>query len=213
MLKSIFWDNDGVLVDTERLYYLANKSVFESIGIELTKKMYLEYFLIKGTGAWHLTKDYGFSQSRLEELRNTRDALFSQMISMEKMLFEGVRETLSILSEKYRMSIITGSRRDHFDLIHRTTNILHFFDFVLTAEDFTKYKPDPQPYNIALQRSGLKKEECIIIEDTERGLASAAAAGIKCIVIPHELSREGNFSTAYKILSSISSLPGILSEI
>lgn len=210
MYKAIFWDNDGVLVDTEKLYYLANKMMFETIGVTLTEQLYHDNFLVKSSGAWHLTKELGISALQLQELRDLRNKLYAELLCREKLLIEGVFETLEYLSDKYHMSIVTSSRKDHFDLIHRSTDILHYFKFILTGEDFTQYKPHPEPYLMALKRSGFSKEECIIIEDSERGLQSANAAGIDCIIIPHRLSREGNFSGAVKILDSIAELKNIL---
>jgi HAD superfamily hydrolase (TIGR01509 family) len=203
MIKAILWDNDGVLVDTEKLYFLANRQIFESIGIDLTPEVYFENFLRKGTGAWHLAEEKGISIDRIKELRDLRNELYSKFLQKEKILLKGVEEVLSYMHKKYIMGIVTSSRKDHFDLIHHSTNILKYFDFILTGEDFTRLKPDPQPYLMALEKTGLKKEECIIVEDSERGLASANAAGIKCIVIPHELTKKGNFETAYKVLSNI----------
>jgi HAD superfamily hydrolase (TIGR01509 family) len=203
MIKAIFWDNDGVLVDTERLYFLANKQIFESIGIYLTPELYVENFLRNGTGVWHLAEEKGLNPDRIKELRDLRNELYSKFLLEGKILLKGVEEVLSHLHKKYIMGIVTSSRKDHFDLIHRSTNILRYFDFILTGEDFTRFKPDPQPYLMALEKTNLKKEECIIIEDSERGLSSANAAGIKCIVIPHELTQESNFVGAYKVLSNI----------
>ena len=79
----------------------------------------------------------------------------------------------------------------------------YYFDFVLTCEDYKKSKPDPEPFLTAIKRTGLKREHCIIVEDSERGLDAAKAAGIRCIVVPHNLTRDNNFSGAYRVLDSI----------
>jgi beta-phosphoglucomutase-like phosphatase (HAD superfamily) len=57
MIKAILWDNDGVLVDTERLYYLATRQILATIGISLSQEQYRELFLIQGAGAWHLVEE------------------------------------------------------------------------------------------------------------------------------------------------------------
>ena len=51
MIKAIFWDNDGILVDTERLYFLATQRVLATVGVSLTKEQYIELFLVQGKGA------------------------------------------------------------------------------------------------------------------------------------------------------------------
>ena len=82
---------------------------------------------------------------------------------------------------------------------HPFTSGIHSGDTRLT----TRYKPDPDPYLTAVGRSGFQASECVAVEDSERGLASAAAAGIRCIVIPRGLSRGGNFTGAWKVLKDI----------
>ena len=203
MIKAIFWDNDGVLVDTERLFFAATQQILATVGVTLTKELYIELILVQGKGAWHLAEEKGISSSSVEHLRLERDALYSKLLCQECNIIDGVREVLEALYGQYLMGIVTSSRRDHFELIHRSSGLLKYFDFVLTASDYTKFKPNPEPYLMAVKKSGFKKKECIAIEDSERGLKSDKSAGIHCIVIPTELTRNGDFSVADKVLGSI----------
>jgi len=110
------------------------------------------------------------------------------------------------------MGIVTSSQRDHFDIIHTSTGLLRYFDFVVAAGDYTKFKPDPEPYVTAVARSGFSRSECIAVEDSERGLASALGAGIRCLVIPNDLTRAGCFEGAYKVLSNVKDVVAELSQ-
>ena len=109
------------------------------------------------------------------------------------------------------MGIVTSSEPDHFALIHQTTGLLAYFRFVLTASDYTHSKPHPEPYLLAVEHSGCRQEECLVIEDSERGLMAAKEAGIRCIVVPGEFTRGSNFAGAYKVLESLTELLGELS--
>jgi beta-phosphoglucomutase-like phosphatase (HAD superfamily) len=64
-------------------------------------------------------------------------------------------------------------------------------------------KPHPEPYLLAVKRSGFRKEECLVIEDSERGLMAAKAAGLRCIVVPSEFTRGSSFAGAYKVLENL----------
>jgi beta-phosphoglucomutase-like phosphatase (HAD superfamily) len=92
MIKAIFWDNDGVLVDTERLYFLATQQVLATVGIPLSKAQYIEFFLVQGKGAWHLAAENGVSPSAIEQLRNTRNTLYSRLLCQEHLIIDGVQE-------------------------------------------------------------------------------------------------------------------------
>jgi HAD superfamily hydrolase (TIGR01509 family) len=210
-IKAIFWDNDGVLVDTERLYYQATKQVLEEAGLPLTVELYVEFFLRQAKGVWHLLEEKGFAPEHIEQLRHKRNALYSDLLTQESIAIHHVENVLQRLHGKYLMGVVTSSRKDHFEVIHRTTGFLKYFDFVLTHGDYTKYKPDPEPYQMAVQKSGYRAEECIAVEDSERGLLSATAAGVNCVIIPNELTRACSFEGAYRILSEINEMLDLLS--
>ena len=203
MVKAIFWDNDGVLVDTERLFFSATQKILATVGVILTKEQYIDLVLIQGKGAWHLAREKGVSPGYIEHLRNERDTLYSKLLSQDCKIIEGTKEVLEALHERYVMGIVTSSRKNHFELIHRSSGLLKYFNFFLTGDDYTKFKPNPEPYLLAVEKSGCKKEECVAIEDSERGLRSAKSAGIRCMVIPNELTKNGNFAEADNVLHNI----------
>ena len=203
MIEAILWDNDGVLVDTEHLYFQATQHVLASVGIDLTEERYIELFLVQGRGAWHLAEASGLARARVEQLRDERNALYSEWLAQGPRLTPDIARVLDALHGKYVMGVVTSSRKDHFDVIHRSTGLLKYFDFILTASDFSRVKPDPEPYRRAVERSGFDREACVAIEDSERGLASARSAGVRCIVVPTALTQGGTFDGAHRVLGSI----------
>ena len=210
MIEAIFWDNDGILVETEHLYFQATRHVLETIGVALTEADYIQLFLIQGRGAWHLAEKQGIAPDVIEKLRHERNALYGEWLAKGPRLIDGITDVLEALRGRYVMGVVTSSRKDHFDLIHRTTGLLGYFDFVLTADDFRRVKPDPEPYLLAVAKSGIDPAACIAIEDSERGLQSARSAGISCMVVPNALTRGGRFAGAHRILDSISEIPAAL---
>ncbi|MBW2660039.1 MAG: HAD family hydrolase [Deltaproteobacteria bacterium] len=138
--------------------------------------------------------------AQLQEERNRR---YSDLLRNGTLLMEGVADTLSRLQNKVRMGIVTSSRREHFDIIHANTDILPYFDFVLTQEDYKGSKPDPEPFLTAMKHCRLTREECLIIEDSERGLAAANAAGIHCIIVPNKLTLNCDFTGAWRVVDNI----------
>src|SRR4051812_27422428 len=107
MIKAIFWDNDGILVDTEHLYFLATKQTLALTGIELTEEQYLDLFLVQSRGAWHLAEEKGVSLKEIDRLRTERDLLYGKLLSQQIVVVEGVEEVLKNLFGKYRMSVVT----------------------------------------------------------------------------------------------------------
>lgn len=211
--RAIFWDNDGVLVNTERLYFQATREVLATVGITLTEAQYVELFLVQAKGAWHLAAERGISPDAIEALREARAVRYGTLLASEPILIPGVRELLESLSGTCTMGIVTSSRPDHFAIIHERTGLLPYFDFVLTSRDYTHSKPHPEPYLRALERSGCAPENCIVIEDSVRGLIAARAAGLRCIVLPGEFTRGSNFSEAHRVLESHAELAAELNNV
>ena len=207
MTRAIFWDNDGVLVDTEHLYFEATRQVLVQAGITLTEDTYLELFLRQGRGAWHLAEERGVPPADIDRLREERNALYAHLLDQAPRLIDGVVDVLSALHGKYVMGVVTSSRKDHFEVIHRSTGVLKYFDFVLASGDYARGKPAPDPYLMAVERSGFTAGDCIAVEDSERGLEAAVLAGIKCLIVPSRLTRHCTFPGAHRILSSIREVP------
>ena len=212
MIEAILWDNDGVLVDTERLYFKATKEALMQADIDLTLEVYQDISLRQGRSLFHLASDKGWSPEQVADLREKRDRIYVRLLRKNPLLYRNVLETLRELLKKYRMAIVTSSRREHFDVMHEQTAIRDFFEFILAREDFVKSKPHPEPYLVALKRLGLPADKCVAIEDTERGVGSACAAGLRCIVIPHDFTRECKFVGAEAVLESVSELPKLLEK-
>lgn len=210
MIKAIFWDNDGVLVNTEHLYYLATRRVLATVGVRLTKEQYTEFLMVQGKGAWHLAAEKGVTPDGIERLRHERNSLYSSLLEQEHLKIDGVEEVLEVMSRRYVMGVVTSSRQDHFEIIHKKTGFLKYFQFALTEDDYSHGKPHPEPYLLAVERSGFPAEECLVVEDSERGFTAAMKAGIRCIVVPSEFTRGSNFAGAYKVLGSLRDLPAEL---
>ncbi|WP_245976547.1 HAD family hydrolase [Paenibacillus prosopidis] len=80
----------------------------------------------------------------------------------------------------------TTAKRADFQLIHEKRQIRQFMEFVLVREDYERTKPHPEPYLTGLMRFGATKEETLVVEDSNRGLNSAVAAGIDCAIVHND---------------------------
>ncbi len=110
------------------------------------------------------------------------------------------------------MAIVTTSRREHFELIHESRNITYYFDFVLALGDYAVAKPAPDPYLTAIERFGIAPENALIIEDSARGLGSAVAAGIRCVIVKNEFTENQDFSGATAHINALIELPALLGK-
>ena len=205
---TILWDNDGVLVDTEGLYFRATRAVLKTVGIELTPEQFKDISLRRGESTFLLAAEQGVSAEDIACLRAERDRIYSESLAAVLCVIDGAEEVLRSLHGRVRMGVVTSTRRRHFELVHATSGLLPFFDFVLTHEDYRQTKPHPDPYLTAVARNNLRPEECIVVEDSERGLAAATAAGLPCLIVLSDWTRDGNFGEAWGVVKSIRDVPG-----
>ena len=209
MRKFLLWDHDGVLVDTERWFFVSTQECLCELGVELDQATYLQY-MAAGRSCWDLALGHGQSEAVIAEKRRERDIRYEYYLATKDIEIDGVLETLRKLCHRYRMAIVSTSKRSDFELIHRSGVILPFFEFVINIEDCEQPKPDPDPYLKALKRFGASAGEAVAIEDSSRGLRSAMAADIDCVVIRNEFTSSQDFSGAWQILHSIRELPAAL---
>jgi HAD superfamily hydrolase (TIGR01509 family) len=209
-MKAILWDNDGVLIDTEGFFFQATRNALGSAGVELSRERYVEWSLREGRSSFDLLREHGWTPAQIAELRLQRDRAYSAMLVNGLRMMDGILEVLTLLRAKFRMAIVTTSRREHFELMHQRSNLSQFFEFAVTREDYGRSKPHPEPYLTALERLQLSAQECIAIEDSERGLAAANAAGLRCIVIPNGMTMGSAFGDAAMVISDATALPGAL---
>lgn len=108
------------------------------------------------------------------------------------------------------MAIVTTAKRADFQLIHEKRNIIQFMEFVLVREDYERVKPHPEPYLTGLKRFGAIKKETLVVEDSNRGLNSAVAAGIDCAIVHNDFIKTHDFSKASYRIKTLIELRDIL---
>ena len=209
MKKYILFDHDGVLVETEQWYYLANKRALATLGIDLQRDAYLAN-MANGVSAWEAARVAGISESDIKLGREQRDRYYQEYLVTEDIEIEGVLQTLAELAGTYRMGIVTTSKRPDFALIHEKRSILDYMEFYLTEGDYERAKPHPEPYLTGLQRFGAAAAETVVVEDSARGLKSAIAAGIDCIVVANEFTAAHDLSAATAKVATFRELPAAI---
>lgn len=200
---TVLWDNDGVLVDTEGHYFRATQTVLATVGVHLTPEQFIDISLRQGQSTFKLAAEQGIPPETIAGLRAERDRIYAGCLQTEHCLIEGVEAALRSLHGRVQMGVVTSTRRRHFEITHARTGLDKYLDFVVTLEDYARTKPHPDPYLTAISRFGLQPDKCLVVEDSERGLAAATAAGLECMIVRTEWSKGGDFSRACRVVDGI----------
>lgn len=208
--EAIFFDMDGLLVNTEPLDFKGTKEVFASANVSLTREWYIHEHLGKGRSVSELLRGNGVTEERIAALREMRHTRYWEYLEAEAVAIHGVPETLQKLQGKLLLAIVTGSSRKSVDIVMQKTGLRDYFDFVVTYEDTERHKPNPDPYLKALSLSQKPKEKCLVLEDSGNGTQAAKAARLTCFAIPDEMTKGHDFSIADKVLGGIREVPDLL---
>ncbi len=204
MIRAVLWDNDGLLLDSEALFFSLTKRFFAEAGIHLDEAYWGIEYLGNAKHSVQIARELGMAPDLAEKLLDRRNDAFVERIRHSVPLMPKVRETIEALRGQVRLGLVTGSPRDKVELMHGPAGLLDRFDVIVTDDDVSNPKPHPEPYLKALESLGLSPEECLAVEDSRRGLSSAYAAGIPCIVVPNALTKVQSFELAYAVEDDVS---------
>ncbi|MCS6924734.1 MAG: HAD family phosphatase [Candidatus Binatia bacterium] len=201
----VIFDLDGVLIDSEGLYYRAYSEVLQRYGVTVSRREYEEYWIARGCGP-----EYIVAKHRLpitpDELRQLRSPIYQRLLETEATLMPYVEETLARLAPHFALTVATNSNRAHLQTVLHRFGLARFFPVTVAREDYTGAKPLPDAFLTAATKLGLPVSRCVVVEDTYRGVLAAANAGMACIAIPNEYTRHNDFRRARLVLPHLQAL-------
>jgi len=116
------------------------------------------------------------------EVEERKEALYFEIIHRLEAVPEVLHE-VEAMHGKIPFAVVSGSTRESVVKSLEALGILEKFDTLVCAGDYTKSKPDPEPFLTAAKRLGVKPEDCLVFEDTQMGVDAAKAAGMKWVKI------------------------------
>ncbi|TLU88455.1 MAG: HAD family phosphatase [Chlorobium sp.] len=210
MIDAILCDNDGLLVDSETLFFNLTRKVFAEAGFPLDSVYWGREYLGNAKHSSVIALELGMPPELARTVIERRNDFYIKCLEQPVPLLPDVRETIEALAGKVRLALVTGSPRDKVEMMHRGNGLLDYFEVIITDNDIGNPKPHPEPYLKAVERLGLKPGQCLAVEDSRRGLDSAHAAGIPCVVVPNKLTSSQQFELAFAVEDRIS---GVLKHV
>lgn len=193
-MKAIIFDMDGLMIDTERLYFESEREMARSFGKEVKDETLWKMMGRKPVECMQIySEDLGLDIPA-QKLVEIRDELFREKLMNDLVPMKGLFEMLEEFKGKIVMSIATGSPVKLLDLILDRLNIKNYFDVLQASDDIVNGKPDPEIYLKTIEKLGVSPEECIVLEDSGNGARAGKNAGCYTIAIPSEYTNKQDFS-------------------
>jgi len=197
--KALLFDLDGTLVDSEHFHWNTWNELLAESSVQLEYEDFLKnYAGIPLPGNAKRLKELYAIESPLELLISRKEEITVERLKTSTIgLMPHVQETMDFfLSKGIAMVLVTASKRADVDEMFRNNGLGKYFSFMITRSDVVNSKPDPESYNLAVQKLGLQKSECLVFEDTLNGLRAAKAAEITCFAIQANLDDHEKLAAA-----------------
>lgn len=204
--KAVLFDHDGTLVDSEHIHFQLWNQVLEPYHVQLSVEQFIAHYtgVPALTNGADLVQRFGLPLSAAALAQRKYEVTQAYLQTAAYPLMPGVREAMAQLkAQGLRFAMVTAARRVAAEATVRAHGLAAEFATVVTADDVTNSKPDPECYRLALQRMGLLPQEAVAFEDTAHGMAAALGAGLACVAIPTPMSASHDFSRATVVLPNM----------
>ena len=179
-IKAVIFDMDGVLIDAKDWHYEALNQALDLFGYKITRYDHLVTFdgLPTKKKLEMLSIEKGLPKGLHKFINHMKQIYTMEHVYMKcKPLFCHQYALSKLKAEGYGLALASNSVRITIDMMMEKADLQKYLDFTLSNQDVTKSKPDPEIYLTAINRFGLRPDECLVVEDNPNGIKAALASG------------------------------------
>ena len=187
-MTALLFDFNGTLSDDEGIQCAIFRELFAEQGRPLSEQEYFD--VLAGRSDPEIVERWlGTGHPATAEVLERRVQLFRERAGDGSTVPQHVREAVLQASARSRLAVVSGAMRSEIDMVLRAAG-LDVFEVIVSAEDVTRGKPEPEGYLLALRRLRLEAADAVAIEDLPPGIAAAKAAGLRCVAVLGTAPRE-----------------------
>ncbi len=178
-IKAVIFDMDGVLIDAKDWHYDALNMALELFGMQISRYDHLVTFdgLPTKKKLEMLSLERGLPRELHDFINDLKQQYTMEIVHQKcKPKFYHEYALSKLKSSGYKLAVCSNSVRNSVNVMLDKASLLEYMEFFLSNQDVKKGKPDPEMYINAIERLGLKPEECMIVEDNDHGIAAAKAS-------------------------------------
>jgi HAD superfamily hydrolase (TIGR01509 family) len=209
MIQAVIFDMDGVIIDSEPVYFNIDKQMFEELNIAVSFEEHCSYVGTSSQNMWNaIIKKHGITDQP-EELMKKEYSLYKEHLVNANDLqpIDGVVELINELYENnFKLVLASSSRMETIDIVLNKFKLVEFFMAKVSGSELAHSKPHPEIFLRSAQLIKSEPGECIVIEDSKNGVSAAKAAGMKCIGFLNPSSGDQDLKNADMVVRSLKGL-------
>ena len=209
MIKTVIFDMDGVIVDTEPVHRYAYFHHFDELNIPVTDEMFATFTGNSTRNVFQKLKDIFNLEHEVENLIQRKRNIFNDAFDTKEdlHLLDGVENLIKDLYQNgIQLIVASSASKVTIDRVFKRFHLHQYFSDIVSGEDFPKSKPHPAIFEHAASLSIAPKNECIVIEDSANGIQAAVSADIFCVGYNSEHSKLQDLSKADVIINHFNEL-------
>jgi HAD superfamily hydrolase (TIGR01509 family) len=192
--KAVIFDFNGVLANDEHLHCELMQTLSANFGVSLSDEDYYSKVIgFDDREAFKYLLGDQIDGKKLQSLIDQKNQMYLEAIASQNLLFPGVLDVVPQVAAGHLCAINSGALRVEIDAILKKNHLQSYFKTIVSTDDLKHSKPHPEGYLLAFQKlqqidPNLKKSDCVVLEDTPAGVASAQAAGLTVVGIANSVS-------------------------
>lgn len=209
MIKTVIFDMDGVIVDTEPVHRYAYFQHFDELEISVTDDLFATFTGNSTRNVFQKLKHAFGLDHDVEDLIQRKRNIFNDAFDTKKdlHLIEGVEDLIKDLYQNgIQLIVASSASKVTIERVFNRFKLHQYFSDIVSGEDFPKSKPHPAIFEYAASLAIGKKGECIVIEDSTNGVEASVAAGIFCIGYRSANTKLQDLSKADRIINHFNEL-------
>lgn len=181
--KAYLFDCDGTIVDSMPLHYVAWKTALGEWGCAFDEQLFYAWGGLPVSTIISTLNERQALQMPVEAVAERKEALYYEMLPQLQAVPE-VLEHIALSHGQVPFAVVSGSTRDSVTASLAALQLLDRFETLVCAGDYSRSKPDPEPFLLAAARLGVAPVDCLVFEDTVMGIEAATAAGMASVKVP-----------------------------
>ncbi|MEM1068518.1 MAG: HAD-IA family hydrolase [Planctomycetota bacterium] len=203
-IRGVALDMDGLLFETEGLYWEVGDTVLKRRGYRYGKELQSRMMGRVGVAAVQQMIDLHELDDTAEDLLAESDEIFTELLKQGVEQMPGVESMIQTFrDQRLPFGLATSSRRKFVEVLIGPMPWKDELSFVLTGDDVTRGKPDPQMYLMAAEKLSIPPEQMLVLEDSGNGCAAAVAANAIAVAVPSEHTKDQCFDGAALIANTL----------